>query len=98
MRRSHFSHVNLKLLEQNSLTNEQEIRKFGEFIRPDEEDENFMSDLYKMQVISDDELRQNWRVYTTMNNGADKNLQARRLENASWRVQGMRKAGSFGNL
>ena len=101
MKRSHFSHINLQLLEQNSKTSEQQLDKFGEFIRPDEEDVNFMSDLYQMHAVSDDELRQNWRVYTAMNsNDDDANLRARRLENAAWRLQVMRnkRSKSFENL
>ena len=101
MKRSHFSHINLQLLEQNSKTSEQQLDKFGEFIRPDEEDVNFMSDLYQMHTVSDDELRQNWRVYTAMNsNDDDANLRARRLENAAWRLQVMRnkRSKSFENL
>ena len=100
MRRSHFSHVNLKLLEQNSKTSEQQLNTFGEFIRPDEEDANFMSDLYQMHTVNDDELRQNWRVYTAMNSNDDANMHARRLENAAWRLQVMRnkRSKSFENL
>ena len=62
---------------------------------------NFMSDLYQMHAVSDDELRQNWRVYTAMNsNDDDANLRARRLENAAWRLQVMRnkRSKSFENL
>ena len=96
MRRSHFSFVNLTLLEspQVAVESTEQLKNFGEFIRPDEEEVNFQSDIYSLNKASNEDLQQSWRVFTALKN-ADGVSQhnARRLENAAWRIQGIRKSG-----
>jgi glycosyltransferase involved in cell wall biosynthesis/5'(3')-deoxyribonucleotidase len=96
MRRSHFSFVNLTLLESPKVKveSQEQLKQFGEFIRPDEEEGNFGSDVYALNNSTNEDLRQSWRVFTAMKNaeGVARN-KARRLENAAWRIQGIRKLG-----
>ena len=65
-------------------------------IHEDEEDHAFSSDVYSLAACNEEELHNQWRVFTNVaktSGSVSDELQGRRLENAAWRLQGMRQQG-----
>ena len=93
MRRNPISLVNMNLLTDPPKPGETIDRQgLSNFMREDEDDNDFASDVYTLADSSAAELHAHWRIFTELA-GKTQDGVSRRLENAAWRLEGMRKAG-----
>lgn len=94
MRRNPMSIVAMSLLADPPVPGEGYLPREGlaTFMRPDEDDHDFVSDVFSLARTPDKELHDAWRVFTSLA-GKEEGHNSRRLENAAWRLEAMRKAG-----
>lgn len=95
MQRNPISLLNLTLLTDPPKPGEIVSREgLSNFMRDDEENNDFASDVYTLADSTSSELHAHWRVFTEIA-GKTQDSISRRLENAAWRLEGMRKVGSL---